>query len=610
MLKSLKTIKFIPAAILAAILAGCASAPKPVHYPDTVVSLADASQTPGWYLSKITSVLSIQAQQSYTLLAAHAYLNQGDYSSADKLLQALNGKLKTPQLQAEYAYLSALSLKQQSKPNEALNALSYPTAWELPDWQWRNYYSLKAKLYEQLQKPIDEVRQLSLLENYLQPGHRTELNDTIWHALEPIDEATLEPYVNTQNNPTFAGWMQLAYIAKHYAIAPNELVKYLGQWQQQNPSHPGAIKLPTDLEKALSAKPYRPEQIAVLLPLTGPRAIVANPIKQGILSNYLASGNNQITINFYDTAKNVTLAYQQAQAAGAEFILGPLLPSNVDKLQTYLAQPAQQGHDIPQLFLNQTDSFTPKADLFYFALSPSQEASDAAQKMYQDGIRTPLLLVSSDSTGRRMADAFNLAWQQLTGKDAEVHYYQNGDKMSLAVKEALGVKDSQARIARMKALIGPQLKADFRSRRDIDAIYMIAGDTDLPLLKPFIDVNFSVFAQPVPLYTTSRSRLEQDTSQTAVELNNITISDSPWLMRPTEENQEVSKLWPNWNNRQKRLYTMGYDALDLVSRLAQMRAFPGYQFQGRSGTLSATAYGVIDRHLSWGKYQRGRLKPL
>ena len=37
----------------------------------------------------------------------------------------------------------------------------------------------------------------------------------------------------------------------------------------------------------------------------------------------------------------------------------------------------------------------------------------------------------------------------------------------------------------------------------------------------------------------------------------------------------VSKLWSNWNNGQKRLYIMGYDSLELVSRLAQMRAFPG-----------------------------------
>ena len=41
-----------------------------------------------------------------------------------------------------------------------------------------------------------------------------------------------------------------------------------------------------------------------------------------------------------------------------------------------------------------------------------------------------------------------------------------------------------------------------------------------------------------------------------------------------------------------------------------MRAFPGYQFIGRSGALSVKPNGVIDRQLSWGKYNQGQLTPL
>jgi outer membrane PBP1 activator LpoA protein len=72
----------------------------------------------------------------------------------------------------------------------------------------------------------------------------------------------------------------------------------------------------------------------------------------------------------------------------------------------------------------------------------------------------------------------------------------------------------------------------------------------------------------------------------------------------------VNKLWPTWGNAQKRLYVMGYDALQLVNRLAQMHAFPGYQYNGRSGQLTVSPDGVIDRQLSWAKYQRGVLRPL
>ncbi|QVK21933.1 penicillin-binding protein activator [Shewanella dokdonensis] len=54
---------------------------------------------------------------------------------------------------------------------------------------------------------------------------------------------------------------------------------------------------------------------------------------------------------------------------------------------------------------------------------------------------------------------------------------------------------------------------------------------------------------------------------------------------------------------------MGYDSLQLVNKLAQMRAFPGYQFNGRTGQLSVGADGVLNRQLQWGKYWHGVLRP-
>ena len=95
---------------------------------------------------------------------------------------------------------------------------------------------------------------------------------------------------------------------------------------------------------------------------------------------------------------------------------------------------------VPQLYLNQTETFTANNDQFYFALSPAQEASDAAQKLFNDGISLPLLLVSNDSTGKRMAESFNNKWLELTEENAEIHYYDGGDQMKLTVQEALGCK--------------------------------------------------------------------------------------------------------------------------------------------------------------------------
>ncbi|WP_198781962.1 penicillin-binding protein activator [Shewanella putrefaciens] len=626
MLKSLNTTKFISVAILSAVLAGCgtqAPTTSTSTAPTAATSLASAPLAPNVYLAQASNSKDPQQRDINLLLAAHAYINANDYAAAQKLLKSMLPSLtQSPILLAEHKYLTARVLEHTSTYLDALNTLNYPSTWVLPSWQMATYHQFKAHLYQLNKQPIEQVRELSLLTGYLPPAEANEVNNQIWQVLQPMHEQTLQTFTQDAKNPVFAGWLQLAYIAKHYAVDPSQLVRYLGEWQKQNPYHPAAAKLPADLDRALNAKPFTPKNIAVLLPLTGSRANAANAIRQGILASYLAKPNEQVSVNFYDTANDAVSAYQQAVNAGAEFIIGPLLPNEIDQLLALNttastvttaatgATGAAPTAPIPQLFLNQTDKFVPDINKFYFALSPAQEAADAATRMYQDGVTMPLLLASNDAIGKRMAESFIQAWKKKSDTPIEVYYYDGGDKMRTTVQDALGVRDSQERIARIKELLGNSVQADFRSRQDIDAIYMISTPQELTLLKAFIDVNFSVFTQPVPLYTSSRSRIDNESSQTAQDLNNLTMSDAPWLMQNSEENLMVNTLWSGWNNGQKRLFIMGYDAMDLISKLAQMRSFPGFQFNGRSGVLSVNPDGVLNRQLSWGRYQRGSFRQL
>jgi len=606
-LKKLNTTKFVCALIFSVLVVGCAVKNQQDNI-DINASLVAPEHPAKAYLAQATKSSLPEKRDRYLLLAAHAYINDGNFNSATNILTSMHKSMvNVPSLQAEHIYLRARIAEKTNSSQAGLDILQYPPHWQLPRWQMASYHQFKAKLYKHTQQPIEQVKQLSLLSNYLPKSETTAVNNVIWKLLQPLHKETVQAFMRDQSNPIFAGWLQLTYIAKNYAVEPTQLVRYLGEWQRNNPYHPAAMKLPADLDNALNAKPFRPQNVAVLLPLSGPRAAVAEPIRQGLLSSYLSDYDANVSINFYDTQQGVTAAYQQAVAKGAEFIIGPLLPSDVEELQT---ANSKQKSTVPQLYLNQTDTFTPQPNLFYFSLSPAQEASDAAHKLFNDGVKLPLLLASNDAIGKRMADSFKQTWQNLTSNTAEVHYYDAGDQMKVTVQQALGVKDSQARIAKMRELLGSRLESDFRSRQDIDAIYMISGSQDLALLKPFLDVNFSVFSEPVTLYTTSRSRLESDSAQSSQELNNLMISDIPWLIEPSDKTQIVSQLWSGWNNNQKRLYSMGFDALDLVNRLVQMRAFPGYQFRGLSGALSVKPDGVIDRQLSWGQYTQGQLQPL
>lgn len=417
MLKRLITTKFVFAAILSSVLFGCAT--QTTENKQAIdSSLATVTQTANTYLSEASNSQQPQERDRYLLLAAHAYINDSNVSAADKLLTSMKPNLQPePTLQAEWLYLSARVAELNRSDADALAILNYPEQWQLPNWQRVTYHQYKARLFNQTKQPIDELRQLSSLSLYLPKQQAFEVNDTIWRTLQPLHEETIKSFMRDGKNPTFSGWLQLAYIAKHYAIDPSQLVRYLGQWQQSNPNHPGAAKLPSDLEKALNAQPYKPQNIAVLLPLTGRRAAVAEPIRQGILASYMAAYDDQITLHFFDTNLGVEQAYQEAVAAGAEFVIGPLLPNAVEEMQALNEQGLMT---IPQLYLNQTETFTPNNDQFYFALSPAQEASDAAQRLFDDGVSLPLLLVSNDSTGKRMAASFNEKWLALTEENAEI----------------------------------------------------------------------------------------------------------------------------------------------------------------------------------------------
>ena len=619
-LKRLNTTKLISIAVLSAVLFGCGTTPAPVKPTVKQISLVSAPMQAAEYIDLAAKSDNQEEQNRYALLAAHAFINDGDSVSANKTLKSIEKSLvQQPEILAEHKYLTARVLELTSTYDDALSQLEYPSQWKLADWQMVAFHQFKARLYQHIKQPIEQVRQLSLLSSYLPSSQAGEVNDSIWRILQPMHEQTLLTFSQDSSSPVFAGWLQLAYIAKHYAIDPNQLVLHLGDWQQVNATHPAAIKLPTDLEKALNVKPYNPKNIAVLLPLSGARATLASTVKQGIMSRYLANPDDNVSINFFDTAKGAQTAYQAAITSGAEFIIGPLLQSEVEQLQQPVSSSEPKSPQIPnidaavqrvpQLYLNHIENFIPDDNQFYFALSPANEARDAAKKLFDDGITMPLILASNNSIGHRMADSFNQVWTELAQQPAEVHFYDAGDQMKVTVQKSLGVIDSKERIARIKALLGNDIEADFRSRRDIDAIYMISGNRDLPLLKPFIDVNFSVFADPVPLYTSSRSRVEGSSRETAQELNNLNISDIPWLLQSSKETQLVEELWPSWSYSQKRLYIMGYDALELVGKLAQMRALPGYQFSGRSGMLSVSPDGTVNRELSWGRYQRGNLRP-
>jgi outer membrane PBP1 activator LpoA protein len=385
----------------------------------------------------------------------------------------------------------------------------------------------------------------------------------------------------------------------------------LEQWRNEFPTHAAAQNLPPELEKALATMPFTPKNIAVLLPLTGRYQSQGEAIRDGLVYGYLQGIPSDTKITFYDTASEGAIkAFEQATLDQTDFIIGPLLKGNIE---TILSQGALT---VPLLALNQADITSPDPLLFQFPLAPEDEAAQTAQRIWDDGHRYPLLLLPKGGFGERISDAFTQRWHAILASQGiaidddnqqsiEQRFFKDRKTMQKLIEQALGVSESQARIRHMKSLLGNSIEVEPRSRRDLDAIYLIATPIDARLLKPFVDVTVSPFANPLPIYASSRSHELGVTTSQNRELAGVMFSEIPMLLPETEQQSQLqaqsNKLWPTRRAAEQRLFALGMDAYQIIPLLAQMRAFPGYSFDGLTGQLKISDEGQVHRELNWAK---------
>jgi outer membrane PBP1 activator LpoA protein len=98
----------------------------------------------------------------------------------------------------------------------------------------------------------------------------------------------------------------------------------------------------------------------------------------------------------------------QVQQDGATIVVGPLLKDNVEDV-------IKSNTSLNVLALNQPEKVESRANICYFALSPEDEARDAAHHIHDQGKQTPLLLVPRGALGDRVVTAFANEWLKLGG---------------------------------------------------------------------------------------------------------------------------------------------------------------------------------------------------
>jgi len=392
---------------------------------------------------------------------------------------------------------------------------------------------------------------------------------------------------------------QVAQAASTDVVSPSQVeVTDLTSPQTQAPVQAPAATAPVQAATSTTAPETTNPQTT---PAAQPQAVAS------------VAANPSAELKIYDTSTqplNQILA--QAQQDGVSLVVGPLLKNNVDEL-------LKSNTSLNVLALNQPEAVKNQVNICYFALSPEDEARDAARHIHDQGKQSPLLLVPRNALGDRVTQAFADEWHKLGGGTVLQQKFGSLSELRGGVNGGSGIAlsgtpvvsaQSQPQGVTIGGLTIPPAPTDAQitGSGKVDAAYILATPDEIAFIKPMIAMRNGSQSGSL-LYASSRSAQGTAGPDFRLEMEGLQYSEIPMLAgsNPALMQQALSAV--NNDYSLARLYAMGVDAWALANHFAQMRGMPGFELNGNTGDLSANPDCVINRKLSWLKYQQGQIVP-
>lgn len=436
-----KPVRLTAVIAAALFLAGCPSqAPQtpPANIQD------EASASSDYYLQQLQQS-SNDNKADWQLLAIRALLREGKLPQASEQLNQLPKNLSSVQ-QVESQLLTAELQVANKSYVSARSTLGHLDTGSLSANQLVRFY--QAQIAANQGKPSLPLIRAYIAQEPLLTGkaHQTNLDQT-WQSLLQLTTQDMNSLVINANENVLQGWLDLLRVYQDNKQDPDLLKAGIKDWQNRYPQNPAAKTLPTQLNQVLNFTQASTSKIALLLPLNGQAKVFADAIQKGFeaakngvtpsapvqqqqsqpdsapvqsadpasadqnangavstsapdaapvtAAQPAAPSTTPITppqaanaqIKVYDTSSQPLAALlTQAQQDGATLVVGPLLKENVDQL-------ASSTTTLNVLALNQPETPKDNPNICYFALSPENEARDAARHIWEQQKRQPLLLI-------------------------------------------------------------------------------------------------------------------------------------------------------------------------------------------------------------------------
>jgi outer membrane PBP1 activator LpoA protein len=591
--------------IISAVIAGCA--PAPSKQPTGSYSgEQQVRQTVEQLLREAEQSAPIKAAE-LKVRAANILIDIDRREAALTILSGVDLSLLPPSLRYSVAESRARAALDQNQPDEALRLLATaPDARYTPSpEQTLQFGTLRAEAYRLQNNPLQEALELITLSSQQRDADTLqELHNLIWQALRKLSaEELMRLSLQTGNTYYEQGWFELALIHKQ-ASGLDALNRAQNEWNTLWASHP-ALNVPPVASTSVSAEAISTEHVLVLLPLQGDLARAGTAIKEGIMAAHytaLNEGQTAAKVSFVDStvvdSPDKLLSVINAQQPG--IVIGPLEKDYVSQLNTTAAL------SIPVLALNY-DLDTPLSQIYQFGLSNEDEARQVAEKAWQDGKRSVLILSADTAWGSRIQEAFTETFTGLGGRVADSKLFGAQENFSQEVSALVATDKSQARAKQISALSRQKVQFEERRRKDVDAVFLAALPADARQLKPILAFHY---AGDLPIYATSHIFSGTADDKLDRDLNGIRFVDTPWaLTTASDSKRAILQLRTDADTRFGRLYALGIDAYRLYPYLYQLQANPGSAVQGETGSLSVTEQKRVYRTLQWAQFVEGTPTP-
>ncbi|CAD5106828.1 penicillin-binding protein activator [Zestomonas carbonaria] len=582
-------------------LAACSSSP--------TSTLGELPRTPQASIEQLLQQAENSKPEQAALLrlsAADLALGQDDQGRAARILEQVPLDDLKPAQQIFASTLAAELALARSQPKTALQALQHPSLdrlGELPVEQQTRTQLVRARALQADGQKLAAARERVFIAPLLSGEAASANQEAIWALVSSLPRDQLQ----SSGGGDFDGWLALVR-AVNGAGTVQQQKEAIEAWQQQNPQHPAATQLPEPLHQLLALSDQPLGKIALLLPQEGQLASVARALRDGFLAaHYQArqAGQNPPAIELYDSSRLGSLDdfYRQAQAAGVQLVVGPLEKPLVKQLGDREQLP------ITTLALNYSDAGQEgPPQLFQFGLAAEDEAREAARRAWADGMRRAVALVPRGEWGDRVLAAFRQSWEAAGGSLIAAEHVDQPVQLAQQIADLFQLRQSEARAKRLQSTLGTQLAAQPARRQDVDFIFLAATPQQAQQIKPTLAFQY---AGDVPVYATSHLYSGTSNQTQNLDLEGIRFCETPWLLNANEPlQQQIANQWPQAGGSLGRLYAMGVDAYRLAPRLSQLKALPGSQVDGLTGSLSLSPAQRVQRQLPWAEFRGGQVQRL